>query len=236
MAVMLRLLALALLLFGCSSEPDWLLLEQLPRSSSFVDLKSIHKEGQIVRATVRTVFAEPPPATQARKPHSVLIVGLLIDCDAKSWTTLHYETFDRDGRTVEKGENSSTALYPVASWDHARGPKLFCGGGSAAGGAGSTKGGAKAVKVQWQPEESPLAEQVEGPVRSAALPKGRSASFVDPAYQVKFKDWLTKKGVAYEVVPARGSEYVVWDEAAGDLVQEFSKQLAEPCPRKKRTC
>jgi hypothetical protein len=29
---------------------------------------------------------------------------------------------------------------------------------------------------------------------------------------------------------------VVWDEAAGDLVQEFSKQLAEPCPRKKRTC
>jgi hypothetical protein len=236
---MLRLLALALLLFGCSNEPEWLLLEQLPKSSSFVDLKSIRKDGQVVRATVRTVFAEQTPATDSRKPHSVLIVGLLIDCDTKSWTTLHYETFDREGRIVEKGENSSTPLYPIKNWDYARGPKLFCGKAIAGGESRGTNAGTKAIKVlkvQWHPEDSPAVEETEGRGKGAALPKGRSASFADPAYQERFKDWLTKKGVAYEVVPARGSEYVVWDEAAGDLVQEFSKQLAEPCPRKKRTC
>jgi hypothetical protein len=218
---MLRLLALTLCLYGCSNEPEWLLLEQLPKSSSFVDLKSIRKEGPVVRATVRTVFAEPTPATNARKPHSVLIVGLLIDCDAKSWTTVHYETFDREGRTVEKGENWSTALYPVANWSYARGPKLFCG-------PDAVKDSNSAMRqyVQWRPEQSPAVE----------LPKGRNASFADPAYQEKFKDWLTKKGVAYELVSVRDSEYVVWDEGRGDLVQEFSKQLAAPCPRKKRSC
>jgi len=222
MALMLRLLVLALLLFGCSNEPEWLLLEQLPKSSSFVDLKSIRKEGPVVRATVRTVFAEPTPATGARKPHSVLIVGLLIDCDAKSWTTVRYETFDQEGRTVEKGENLSTALYPVANWSYARGPKLFCGPDAV---KDSNSAGQRQY-VQWRPEQAPAAE----------LPRGRNVSFADPAYQEKFKDWLTKKGVAYEVVSARGSEYVVWDDSRGDLVQEFSKQLQEPCPRKKRSC
>lgn len=222
MAFAMRLLVLALLLAGCSNEPEWLLLEQLPKSSSFVDLKSIRKEGPVVRATVRTVFAEPTPATSVRKPHSTLIVGLLIDCDAKSWTTEHYETFDREGRTVEKGENTSTALYPVANWTYARGPKLFCGPSTVS----DSKFAVGRQYVQWRPEQSPPAE----------LPKGRNVSFADPAYQEKFKEWLTKKGVAYEVVSARGSEYLVWDDGRGDLVQEFSKQLQEPCPRKRRSC
>lgn len=232
----MRFLVLALFLFvGCSNEPEWLLLEQLPKASSFVDLKSMRKEGQVVRATVRTVFAEPTPATNPRKPHSALIVALLIDCDAKSWTTLRYETFDLEGRTVEKGENSSAALYPIANWDYARGPRLFCSQGIAGGEPVGTKAGTKAV--QWTPEDSPAAEAIEGPIKGESLPKGRNASFADPAYQVKFKEWLTKKGVAYEVVSVRGNEYVVWDEAArGDLVQQFSKELAAPCPRKKRSC
>jgi hypothetical protein len=219
---MLRILALALCLAGCSNEPDWLLLEQAPKSSSFVDLKSIRKEGQVVRATVRTVFAEPTLATSLTKPHSVLIVGLLIDCDAKSWTTEHYETLDRDGRILEKGENSSAALYPVANWSYARGPKLFCGPKTISG----SNSAMQAQHVQWRPDQAPAVD----------LPKGRNASFADPAYQTKFKDWLTKKGIAYEIVSARGSEYVVWDEGPRDLVQEFSKQLQEPCPRRKRSC
>jgi hypothetical protein len=222
MASTMRLLVLALLLFGCSNEPEWLLLEQVAKSSSFVDLKSIRKEGPVVRATVRTVFAEPTPPTNARKPHSVLVVGLLIDCDAKSWTTVHYETFDREGRTVEKGENSVTALYPVANWNYARGPKLFCG----PKGVNDSNSAMRPQYVQWRPEQSPAAE----------LPRGRNASFADPAYQERFKEWLAKKGIAYEIVSARGSEYVVWDDGRGDLVQEFSKQLQEPCPRRKRTC
>lgn len=91
--------------------------------------------------------------------------------------------------------------------------------------------------VQWRPEHSPAVEEIEGQISGGSLPKGRNASFADPAYQAKFKDWLTRKGVAYEVVSVRGSEYVVWDEAArGDLVQEFSKELAAPCPRKRRSC
>jgi hypothetical protein len=90
--------------------------------------------------------------------------------------------------------------------------------------------------VQWRPEDSPAVEEIEGRVKGAALPSGRNASFADPAFQARFKDWLTQKGVPFEVVSARGSEYVVWDEGRGDLVQEFSRQLAEPCPRRKRSC
>jgi hypothetical protein len=90
--------------------------------------------------------------------------------------------------------------------------------------------------VQWKPEHAQEVESIERQVAGAALPKGRSASFADPAYQERFKDWLTKKGFAYELVPARGSEYVVWQEGAGDLVQQFSKELAVPCPRRKRSC
>jgi hypothetical protein len=70
----------------------------------------------------------------------------------------------------------------------------------------------------------------------ASLPKGRNASFADPAYQARFKEWLTKKGFEYQVVSARGNEYVVWEEGAGDLVQRFSKDLAAPCPRRKKSC
>src|SRR5712672_1333582 len=154
MAFAMRLLVLALLLAGCSNEPEWLLLEQVPKSSSFVDLKSIRKEGPVVRATVRTVFAEPTPATSVRNPHSVLVVGLRIDCDAKSGTTEHYETFDREGRTVEKGENSSPVLYPVANWNYARGPKLFCGSSAVS----DSSPAMRPQYVQWRPEQGPEAE------------------------------------------------------------------------------
>jgi hypothetical protein len=142
---------------------------------------------------------------------------------------------------VEKGENSAPALSAVANWQRPRGPKLFCGGqiaaGEAAGVNGAAQAGARALRVQWSPEHNPAVEDTGGRTKDGSLPRGRNVSFADPAYQSKFKDWLTKKGVAYEVVSARGNEYVVWDEAArGDLLQEFSKQLAEPCPRRKRTC
>jgi hypothetical protein len=90
--------------------------------------------------------------------------------------------------------------------------------------------------VQWQPEHSAEVESIERQVEAASLPKGRNASFADPAYQAMFKNWLTKKGFAYEVVPARGSEYVVWEEGKGDLVQQFSKELAAPCPKRRKYC
>jgi hypothetical protein len=90
--------------------------------------------------------------------------------------------------------------------------------------------------VQWQPEHSPQVESLERQVEAAALPKGRNASFADPAYQARFKEWLAKKGYAYELLSARGSEYVVWEEGRGDLVQQFSKELAAPCPKRKRSC
>jgi hypothetical protein len=90
--------------------------------------------------------------------------------------------------------------------------------------------------VQWKPEHTAQVESVERQVEEASLPKGRNASFADPAYQAKFKDWMTKKGFSYELLQARGSEYIVWEEGKGDLVQQFSKELAAPCPRRKRSC
>jgi hypothetical protein len=91
--------------------------------------------------------------------------------------------------------------------------------------------------VQWTPEHSAEVESLERQVEAAVvLPKGRNASFADPAYQARFKEWLIKKGYPYELLTARGSEYVVWEEGKGDLVQQFSKELAAPCPKRKRSC
>jgi hypothetical protein len=90
--------------------------------------------------------------------------------------------------------------------------------------------------VQWSPEHAAQVESIEQQVESASLPKGRNASFADPAYHARFKEWLTKKGVTYQLVSARGNEYVVWEEGNGDLVQKFSKELAVPCPKRRRSC
>src|SRR4051812_22699381 len=68
-----------------------------------------------------------------------------------------------------------------------------------------------AADAQPKPE---LSISVPAPL-PASLPTGRNASFADPAYQARFKEWLTKKGFEYQVVSARGSEYVVWEEGAG---------------------
>jgi len=48
----------------------------------------------------------------------------------------------------------------------------------------------------------------------------------------QFTDWLAQKGVEHQVVTIRGEDYVVWDEARGDLAREFIESRSAECKGK----
>ena len=54
------------------------------------------------------------------------ITTVLIDCEAKSWAAVEFESFDERGQTVEKQSSLPTAFYAVPNWAAPRGPKLLC--------------------------------------------------------------------------------------------------------------
>lgn len=83
--------------------------------------------------------------------------------------------------------------------------------------------------VGWTSDHAAAADEIERKVREGPFPGGGNAAM--PAeLQQEFRDWLAKKGVANEVVKSDGREFVVWEQASGDLVREFMEQRpTAPC-------
>jgi hypothetical protein len=97
---------------ACSSEPNWLLLDELPASSTYVDTRSIARDGVNVRATLRSVYATETTAPAVQKPHRSTVMTVVIDCDAKKWATIKFTSLNAEGRTVEERQSSRQDFYP----------------------------------------------------------------------------------------------------------------------------
>ena len=69
-------------------------------------------------------------------------------------------------------------------------------------------------------------------IREGPLPAGRNVHFPDPNLRKQFTDWLAQKGIQHQVVTTRGEDYVVWNEARGDLAREFIDSRSADCKAK----
>jgi hypothetical protein len=86
--------------------------------------------------------------------------------------------------------------------------------------------------VGWAAEHAAAAQAVDEKIRESPLPAGRNVHFPDPTVTKQFTDWLAQKGVEHQVVTIRGEDYVVWDEARGDLTREFIESRSADCKGK----
>lgn len=85
--------------------------------------------------------------------------------------------------------------------------------------------------VAWTPEHNAAVEKIERKLRDDPAAGGRNVRFGDPEMQEEFKEWLRKRGIAYEVVTTRGEEFVVWKEGPKDLVRQFMESRGTTdCP------
>lgn len=85
--------------------------------------------------------------------------------------------------------------------------------------------------VVWTPEHNSAVERIEAKLREGPASGGRSVHFGNTATQQAFKEWLLKRGIAFEIVTMRGEEYVVWKEGPKDLAMQFMKERSVPCPK-----
>ena len=85
--------------------------------------------------------------------------------------------------------------------------------------------------VVWTPEHNAAVDEIEGKIREGPASGGRNVHFGDPATQQAFKDWLTERGIAYEITTMRGEEFVLWKEGSEDLSKQFLKEYSPPCDR-----
>ena len=89
--------------------------------------------------------------------------------------------------------------------------------------------------IAWSAEHNAAAEAAQTRAQ-AVLAGGRSVHFSDATGQKRFTDWLARKGIKYEIVKARGEDYVVWEEGVPDVMKQWVAERAEDCRKKKPAC
>lgn len=85
--------------------------------------------------------------------------------------------------------------------------------------------------VKWTAEYSAAVEEIQRRRVDTLFSGGRNASFPDPALRQEFTDWLTQRGIPYEIVHSSGQEFVVWEKGPEDLVRQFMESRSEDCPQ-----
>lgn len=75
--------------------------------------------------------------------------------------------------------------------------------------------------VKWTAEHDAAVEEIRRTRVDTLFSGGRNASFPDPALRQEFTDWLTQRGIPYDVVHSSGQEFVVWEKGPDDLVRQF---------------
>jgi len=84
--------------------------------------------------------------------------------------------------------------------------------------------------IKWPVEHNAAVEDIKRRRVDTLFSGGRNASFPDPALRKEFTDWLTQRGITYEVVNSSGGEFVVWDRGPNDLVLQFMEGRSVDCP------
>jgi hypothetical protein len=126
-SVSLFMVVVAHALAGCAYEPAWVLYLQGPLSAAYIDQRSVRRNGNYIDATIRTVYTKAISDLMAEKPHWSALQRVRIDCEARSWTTMQFETFDERGAGVERKEFSGTVFYAHPDWNGpGAAPRLIC--------------------------------------------------------------------------------------------------------------
>lgn len=88
--------------------------------------------------------------------------------------------------------------------------------------------------VKWTVEHDAAVEEIRRTRVDTLFSGDRNASFPDPALRQEFTDWLTQRGIPFEVVHSSGQEFVVWEKGPDDLVRQFmeSRPTTADCPPK----
>jgi hypothetical protein len=84
--------------------------------------------------------------------------------------------------------------------------------------------------VKWSAEHNAAVEDIKRRMVDTMFSGGRNASFPDPALRQEFTEWLTQRGIPFEIVTSSGREFVVWDRGPDDLVRQFMEGRSEDCP------
>lgn len=84
--------------------------------------------------------------------------------------------------------------------------------------------------IKWSAEHNAAVEDIQRRRIHGMFSGGRNASFPDPALRQEFTDWLTQRGIPYEIVNSNGKEFVVWEKGANDLVRQFMEGRSVECP------
>ena len=86
--------------------------------------------------------------------------------------------------------------------------------------------------IGWPAEYNAAADAVQEKVHNA-VPNGRNVFFPnEPLRQKEFTDWLTRKGIKYDIVREHGREMIVWPEGVEDPVRRFMAERGHNCPKK----
>lgn len=84
--------------------------------------------------------------------------------------------------------------------------------------------------IKWSAEHNAAVEDIQRRKVDAMFSDGRNASFPDLALRQEFTDWLTRRGITYEIVISSDREFVVWDAGPNDLVRQFMEGRSVDCP------
>jgi hypothetical protein len=85
--------------------------------------------------------------------------------------------------------------------------------------------------IKWSVEHNAAVEDIQRRKVDTMFSGGRNASFPDPAQRQEFTDWLTQRGIPFEIVTSGGKEFVVWDRGPNDLVRQFMEgRRSADCP------
>ena len=83
--------------------------------------------------------------------------------------------------------------------------------------------------IKWPVEHNAAVEDIKRRRVDTLFSGGRNASFPDPALRKEFTDWLTRRGITYEVVNSSSGEFVVWEKGPNDLVRQFMEGRSVDC-------
>jgi len=75
--------------------------------------------------------------------------------------------------------------------------------------------------IKWSAEHDAAVEDIKRRKVDTLFAGGRNAAFPDPALREEFTDWLTRRGISFEIVNSSGGEFVVWEKGPDDLVRQF---------------
>ena len=93
---------LPIVLLGCATGRQWVLMAEVDRSRMYVDRGEIERVGEDVVAVIKAVHVSPLTTPVIPREHWSSISTVLIRCSDLSWTLRKIEAFSKSGELIEQ--------------------------------------------------------------------------------------------------------------------------------------